>query len=303
MSDKNPIKKMNKILIRILLGLILCSAFLQGGTSLTDTLSSSVLGQNWYVRIFLPDLFDPDTNTYPAFFLLHGSGGDEQAWDPIIHLLDSLIREKEIAPCIAVAPASGTSWWVDGSNPWETAFIKELIPYVTRKYHLTDHRDGRCVAGFSMGGYGALRYGLRYPELFSSAILLSPAIYNGLPPKESSARSSGAFGNPFQAALWNDRNYPAILQDYLKQENQVFFFISAGDDDWNHPEWFHYNIEQQVVLLYGLLNKKNNNPAELRIVNGGHNWNVWKPLFVEGLKSIRHHSPYFSFNNQYSNPF
>jgi len=152
---------------------------------------------------------------------------------------------------------------VDGSNPWETAFIKELIPYVTRKYHLTDHRDGRCVAGFSMGGYGALRYGLRYPELFSSAILLSPAIYNGLPPKESSARSSGAFGNPFQAALWNDRNYPAILQDYLKQENQVFFFISAGDDDWNHPEGFHYNIEQQVVLLYGLLNKKNNNPAEL----------------------------------------
>lgn len=291
-------KKYTEILRKILFmtSVMLFFAVLSdGGEILTDTLFSSMPGEDWPVRVWLPDGYDADSeNLWPVLFLLHGSGGDIHDWDFVFPLMDSLIREKIIAPFVAVSPASGTSWWVDGKKPFESAFIRELIPYVTEKFNLSHNRDFRCIAGFSMGGYGALRYGLMYPELFGSAILLSPAIYNSLPPKESSARSSGAFGNPFRSGVWKKRNYPAILPDYLKKGNPVFFFIGAGDDDWNHPEGFQYNVEQQAVLLYGIMNKKHKIPAELRIVNGGHNWKLWKPLLVEGLKQIPDHSPGFS---------
>ncbi|MCB0298222.1 MAG: esterase family protein, partial [Calditrichaeota bacterium] len=125
---------------------------------------------------------------------------------------------------------------------------------------------------------------LAHSDMFAAATLLSPALYAQQPPPESSARSSGTFGDPFQAEVWAARNYPAVLETYLLQQYRAPVFILSGDDDWNHPEGFEYNIEQQAVLLYGLLNRKGGSPAELRIVNGGHNWRIWQPGFIAGIE-------------------
>ncbi|MFH1214357.1 MAG: alpha/beta hydrolase-fold protein [Candidatus Neomarinimicrobiota bacterium] len=272
---------------------------LTAGEVRTEAVPSPVLGYDWPVQIYLPDGFERNAEKkYPALFLLHGSGGDETDWDRIYPVIDSLIVSKQIPALIAVAPASGTSWWVDGSKRFEAAFIDDLIPYMSYKYHLCEERTAHVIAGFSMGGYGALRYGLAYPRIIGGSILLSPSIYDELPPAGSSARSSGAFGLPFSAARWKVRNFTTIIPDYIRLALPVRFFIGAGDDDWNHAEGIEYNIEQQVVRLYGLLNKKYHNPAELRIVNGGHDWDVWQPLFVEGLLYMVRTLPSFQIVGQ-----
>jgi len=159
--------------------------------------------------------------------------------------------------------------------------INELIPEIDSLYSSVSSREGRMIAGYSMGGFGALRYGLVYSELFSACVVFSPALYNEEPPEGSSARSTGAFGNPFDINLWNELNYPASIKKYLEKGHEVFFYIGAGDDDWAHTEGQKYNVDIQTTLLYNLIHKDLKIPADLRIINGGHSWDVWKPLFIE----------------------
>ncbi|MCB0266292.1 MAG: esterase family protein [Calditrichaeota bacterium] len=265
--------------------LAICSNLLANpGSTQTVDFHSATLDRDWRYKIYLPEGYDFAEVSYPVIYLLHGSGGDENAWDPVFPLLDSLIAAEIIPPVIAVAPASGTSWWTDGKEPFETAFFADLQPDAEQRFRISSERSGRMVAGYSMGGYSALRYALAHPQMFAAATILSPALYSQQPPPESSARTSGAFGTPFDSSLWENWNYPAVLTTYLAQDLRVPIYIACGDDDWNHPEGFEYNMEQQSVLLYGILNRKSGSPAELRIVNGGHNWKLWKPQFINGLK-------------------
>jgi S-formylglutathione hydrolase FrmB len=94
-----------------------------------------------------------------------------------------------------VMPDAGTSWFVDAREKMESAVIDDLIPEVERTLRVLKSRDGRLIGGLSMGGYGALRFALKYPESFAAAALLSPAIYDPLPPPNSSARTVGVFGD------------------------------------------------------------------------------------------------------------
>jgi enterochelin esterase-like enzyme len=249
-----------------------------------ENVRSPILGRGWAYRVYLPPGFSGAAErSYPLLVLLHGSDGDESAWDPAFPVLDDLILAEAIAPLIAVAPASGTSWWVDGEEPFETALFSDLIPEIRSKFPVSQYRNAVVVAGFSMGGYGALRYALVRPELFGGAILLSPALYAEQPPNGSTARSSGAFGTPFDSNLWAARNYTAVFPGYLERKMPVQLFIGAGDDDWNHPGNHGANMEIQAVTLYNTIHKQFGNPAELRIVNGAHDWSLWLPLFEEGM--------------------
>jgi enterochelin esterase-like enzyme len=253
------------------------------GTISTQQFFSRELGRGWKYKLYLPDGYAASELSYPVLYLLHGSDGDENAWNFGFSILDDLTAQKKIPPLIAIAPASGTSWWVDGVETFESAFFDDLIPEVESKYRTLKEREGRALAGYSMGGYGVLRYALAYPEIFVAAVMLSPALYDGLPPLGSSARSSGAFGDPFDEQLWTARNYPTMLPDYLQKEMFVAIYIACGDDDFHHVEDFKFNIEQQSTFLYGRLHKQGGSPAELRIMNGGHNTNVWEPAFREGV--------------------
>jgi enterochelin esterase-like enzyme len=261
------------------------------GVSMVVTFYSNQLKRNWNYKIYLPADYNKNNKiTYPVLYLLHGSDGDEHDWDFIYPVLDSLIEKKHIPPLIAVAPASGTSWWVNSdSAKYETAFNQDLIVEIDNKYRTRASRKGRGIIGFSMGGYGALRYMLVYPEIYQAALILSPAIYDRLPPTGSSAIESGVFGNPFDEKLWIQHNYTTVMNSYLAKGLFVPLFIATGDDDWNHEEDFEYNVEQQAVYLYERLNKKGKSPAELRIFNGGHTKVVWKKAFLEGIQYMFNH--------------
>ena len=273
---------MDRLATFFFVSLALTLSLAWAGTTSTVRFESTSLARVWTYNAYLPDDYQTSNLEYPVIYLLHGSGGDESSWNEGISVLDALIEKRVIPPVIAIAPASGSSWWVDSDEPFETAFLEDLVPHIDATYRTIDNREGRAIAGFSMGGYGALRYALAHPEVFGAAAILSPSLYDQQPPPGSSARTSGAFGSPFDPHLWTQRNYPALLASYQRSFD-VPLFIAAGDDDWNEPAGWQYNVEYQAVLLFERLSKEGGTPAELRIVDGGHDWDLWKPLLSEAF--------------------
>lgn len=286
---------------------------IQIGTTATETfepaslLNDTTVGSTLSYKVYLPHDYDPNgTKRYPVMYLLHGSGGNANSWNKFWPILDTMIQQGEIPPVIAVAPVTGNSYWVDSQmfGAIESAVIQDLIPKIDNDYKTIDSREGRGVIGFSMGGYGALRYSLVYPQLFGGATLLSPAIQHDEAPASSGAVERGSFGDPFDPAIWDAKNYPAALIAYGAQSNVVPMFIMTGDDDWNHlsekedlpGDASKYNMEVQAVTLYQHLHRVNlfnkpfdkwedvpASPAQLRILNGGHDMEVWAAGFEQGL--------------------
>jgi S-formylglutathione hydrolase FrmB len=150
---------------------------------------------------------------------------------------------------------------------------------VEKNLRVLRSREGRLIGGLSMGGYGSLRLVLQHPEMFAAAALLSPAIYDPLPPPNSSARKVGTFGAPeFDEQVWKSLNYPTLWPSYLAKQTPVPMYINSGDDD-------EFMIEADATRLYSLL-RANRQPAELRIVNGAHSWAVWGSTLGDAMKYI-----------------
>jgi enterochelin esterase-like enzyme len=192
--------------------------------------------------------------------------------------MDALIDSGDIPPAIVVMPDAGTTWYVDRKEKMESAVIKDLIVDVEKHFRVIRDRTGRLISGNSMGGYGALRFVFKYPEMFGAAALFYPANYETEPPSNSSARQVGVFGDSFDLKIWTELNYPRLWDAYLKKKLAVPIFIVSGDDD-------PFFIESEAAKLYSLL-RKNGQPSELRIVNGGHDWLVVAETIPEALRYI-----------------
>lgn len=248
--------------------------------------NSAALGRAWAYEVYLPSGYEASRLSYPVLYLLHGNNGTRRHWvdkGNIQSTADALIASGEIPAAVIVMPDAGVSWFVDRREKMETAVIRDLIPDVEGHWRVLKSREGRLIGGLSMGGYGALRFAMKYPEKFAAAALLSPAIYDPLPPPKSSARSVGVFGEPqFDEQVWKDLNYPALWQGYLAKQTPVPMYINSGDDD-------EFMIEAEATELYSLL-RVNRQPAELRIVDGAHTWAVWASTVGEAMKYIFRYS-------------
>lgn len=256
-------------------------------TSFASTVStrefdSTALGRKWSYVVYLPSGYDGSELRYPVLYLLHGSGQKAYDWigsGRLQQTADRMIANGEMPAAIIVMPEAGTTWFVDRKENMETAVIRELLPRIERQFRTIELREGRLVAGLSMGGYGAMRFALKYPDLFAAAGLLSPAIYVPEPPQDSSARRVDVFGSPqFDADIWKSLNYPALWDAYLARGIPVPMYINSGDDD-------QFFIETTAVEFYALL-RRNKQPAELRIVDGPHAWSVWESTLGDALRYI-----------------
>ncbi|WP_233835322.1 alpha/beta hydrolase [Paraburkholderia sp. ZP32-5] len=240
---------------------------------------SDALGRDWNYTIYLPNGYRPDGPRLPVLYLLHGNNGDANDWITQGHLqstADALIERKEIPPVVIVMPQGGTDWYVDRKEKMETAFFDDLLPEIEAHYAVATQRGGRMIGGVSMGGFGALRYALTQPDLFCGALLLSPAIYANEPPRASAARRVGVFGErQFDPRVWHELNYPAQWDRYMSGPYRLPMFIASGDDD--------LDIQADASLLYTHL-RLAGNPAALRIIDGGHTWDVWSALLPAALK-------------------
>ncbi|MDH1293325.1 alpha/beta hydrolase [Comamonas terrigena] len=248
---------------------------------------SSALGRALTYNVYLPTGYAESPNVrYPVMYLLHGNDGARNDWavkGKMQKTVDTLVANGDIPPAIYVMPDANTNWYVDLKEKMETAFLQDLMPHVEKTYRTINTRNGRVIGGLSMGGYGALRMVLQYPEKFQAAALLSPAIYNPEPPADSSARHVKVFAEPntngaYSKTVWQQYNYPVLMDAFLAKGIKVPMYINSGDDD-------EFAIEAEATQLYSQL-RKAKQPAELRIVNGKHEWMVWETTLGDSLKYV-----------------
>ena len=175
---------------------------------------SKLVGKALPYNVVLPPLYDaPQTRAlkYPVVYLLHGLGGGSSDWVSRTRLAEHAAAYR----LIIVTPEGRDGWYTDSATApdekFETYFLEELIPDVERKFRTLPARDARAVAGLSMGGYGALKFGIKHPERFAFAASLSGA---------------------FDAASW-DASDPKLLAFVKPSIARTYGASCARGQGWN----------------------------------------------------------------------
>jgi putative tributyrin esterase len=145
----------------------------------TIPFESKLAGKTLPYNVLLPgDYNQPasETKRYPVLYLLHGLTGHYTNWLEYTHLADYAAPYE----FIIVMPEGNDGWYTDSAtvpaDKYETYILQELMPDVQRRYRTVETRGGRAIAGLSMGGYGALKFGVKNPEMFVFAGSLSGAL-------------------------------------------------------------------------------------------------------------------------------
>lgn len=276
--------------------LLLCCALLLpfGGYAQTGAparveavnFESKLVGQTLPYNVVLPPDYDAPTartTRYPVLYLLHGLFGSHDDWTSNRAHLAQYAAQYRI---IIVTPEGHDGWYTDSATvpqeKYESYIVQELLPDVERRYRTLATRTGRAVAGLSMGGYGALKFGVKYPDKFVFAASMSGA--HGAPTwdqndkrvvafvKPSVARVYGAMDNPVRPA-----NDLTKLLDTLTPERIAqlpFLYLDCGTED--------FLIDANRALAEQLF--KHKIPHEFRELPGGHSWPYWDQQIQEILK-------------------
>ena len=137
------------------------------------------------VTVYLPPGYETSGQRYPVIYYLHGFTWSDSlmiAEDKFDRLLDRAISTKRIRPVIVVMPDQHTrfrgSFYTNSSftGDWADFTGRDLVKYIDDNYRTLPQKDARGVAGHSMGGQGAIKMGMLFPEVFSAVYALSPAV-------------------------------------------------------------------------------------------------------------------------------
>jgi S-formylglutathione hydrolase FrmB len=261
---------------------VAASSTVTAGTIISQKFPSPTLNREWVYNVYLPDGYETDKLRYPVMYLLHGNGADQNEWvvsGNLQQTIDQLIKDGQMPPAVIVMPSATTTWYVDRKEMMETAFLKDLFPEIEARFRVMKDRTGRVIGGESMGGYGSLRFVLKYPEMFAAAALISPAIYNPEPPETSSARRVGVFGSErYDPEIWKSFNYPPLLDGFFAKNITMPLYVGSGDDD-------DFMIESQAASFYALWRQRRQ-PGEFRIYNGAHTFEAFNAQFPEAVRYI-----------------
>ncbi|WP_287680795.1 esterase [Bacteroides sp.] len=174
------------------------------GTVFRIWYDSPALGLERRMTVYTPAGYETSGKRYPVLYLLHGMGGDEEAWISLgrtAQILDNLIAQGKAKPMIVVMPNGNASQeaapgessrgmvpptmqlpkTMEGS--YEQAF-PEIVKFIDKNYRTIKSKSGRAIAGLSMGGFHSLHISKQYPDMFNYIGLFSAAI---MPNKEVSS--------------------------------------------------------------------------------------------------------------------
>jgi len=286
---------MKKIFIPFALILFVLNGHSQGTILESQSMTSELLNTDVKYSVYLPPNFEDSEDTYPVVYLLNGFTGDETGWSRVGLVSDTaneLIRGKKIVPMVIIMPDGDDRLYMniaDGSYPYEDMFIKELMPYVEKKYRIKSEKKYRSTSGLSMGGAGSLRLALKHHELFNSCAAYSSAIVTDfelkLTPQENFENyfariDPDLIGKKGDNRLTNSYNDYSVLNlvntkdpELLKSVN---IYFDCGDDDFLAIG----NSQLHIDLI------KKRIPHEYRVRDGGHTWNFWVDSLPVGLVFI-----------------
>ncbi|HEX8557096.1 MAG TPA: alpha/beta hydrolase family protein [Pyrinomonadaceae bacterium] len=222
---------------------------------------------------------------YPVLYLLHGLGGGAGDW---VSARARLAEHAAPYPFIVVAPEGRDAWYTDSATApaekFESYIVRELIPDVDRRFRTVAAREGRAVAGLSMGGYGSLKFGLKHPELFAFAGSMSGALQaaSWLPDERLPA-----FVRPSIARVYGPADAP---DNETRKANDIFRLARALTPEQVRALPFLYlDCGTEDFLLGGnrdfaalLVEKKITH--EFRQLPGGHSWPYWDRQVQEVLR-------------------
>jgi S-formylglutathione hydrolase FrmB len=217
---------------------------------------------------------------YPVVYLLHGLTGHFDNWTDKTKLADY----AQPMNAIIVTPEGENGWYTDGAtNPndkYESYIIKELIPEIDKRFRTIANRENRAIAGLSMGGYGALKFGLKYPEMFSLAGSFSGALGAATYPTtgrgETSMSSLGVIFGGADSETRKQNDIFKMIRDITPEKTKAlpFLYIDCGTEDFllqNNRDFIDILIEKKV-------------PHEYRQLPGGHSWPYWNKQVNEFLQ-------------------
>jgi len=132
--------------------------------------------------IYLPPEYEVSAEQrFPVVYWLHGLGGNQRSGQVFLGMGVEAMRAGKAPPAIVVlVNGMNNSMYTnakDGSLPMEQVIIKDLIPHVDGTYRTIADRKGRAIEGYSMGGFGAARLGLKYAELFGAVSVMAGALH------------------------------------------------------------------------------------------------------------------------------
>lgn len=218
--------------------------------------------------LYLPKEYKQNpTKHYPVIYFLHGGNGNQRGGNWLINIIDKAIKSGKMSPVIVVSvQALPIGWYINAnagvpgviSGRVEDVIIKNLIPYVDSHYRTIDSPKGRGVEGWSMGGYGAIRFAFKYPDLFGYASSLAGALIDFKdehnpqylentfgPSKGSDVGKSIAFFNSVHPRVYAKENAEKINRN-------VKIRLLVGDQDWlynNHGNYITKNFSDYLTSL------------------------------------------------------
>lgn len=146
----------------------------QGQYQKNLTYKGPVTGDEIIYTLYLPPGYAKDKGPYPLIIFLHGAGGGN-ASSQVMQSYEDARKAGKIGDFVVVFPEKygGTVWrnGAKGKRP-ETNVLKELLPYLKKRYALTQDRRQRTIMGFSMGAAGSIYWGAKHLDTFSTAVAL-----------------------------------------------------------------------------------------------------------------------------------
>lgn len=247
----------------------------------TIQFESKLVGKTLPYNVLLPVNYNqPESRSkrYPVIYLLHGFSGHYTNWLEKTKLVDYTAGYE----FIIVMPEGNDGWYTDSAtvptDKYESYIVQELIPDVEKRFRASSEREGRAIAGLSMGGYGAIKFGLKHPEMFALAASLSGAFsaatWDAKDPGAISTSLKQAFG-PADSATRAANDVPKLVRETkAKNTTLPYFYVDCGTEDHlfaDNREFISLLVELKI-------------PHEYRQLPGGHSWTYWDSQVQEVLR-------------------
>jgi S-formylglutathione hydrolase FrmB len=255
---------------------------------------SDAAGQTVSYHIFLPPQYQANPcQRFPVLYWLHGSSAGTTGIAPLTQLYANAMAQGLIPPMLIVFPnGMQYSMWSDsasGQVPMETVVIDDLLTEVDANFRTLAQREGRIIEGFSMGGYGAARLGLKHSHLFAGISMLGagPMQLDFLDPPPGAALSLELRlqifeqvwnSNPdvfFTQSPWN------IVQQASDQiiESSPKIRLAVGQLDFVVPPNLDFQLHlENLNIVHDFFYPPNvdHSPIQLILSLGTQNWQFYQ---------------------------
>jgi S-formylglutathione hydrolase FrmB len=238
---------------------------------------SKALEKQTAATVILPE--GSPRGPFAAFYLLHGLSDDHTIWQR----RTSIERYVADLPLMVIMPDGGRGFYSDAKigMAWESALIRDLIPFIDSRFQTRSERGGRCLGGLSMGGYGAIKLALKYPDLFCSAVGHSGAYAIGR------RIAHLALDDPWRKEVeclfgtdWeNGPDNPYTLAEKVSTSKRPALRIDCGTEDFllEDSRTFHQHLTR---IGY---------PHEYEEFPGAHTWDYWDLHVQEAITFHAYH--------------